>query len=94
MDFDKKKLVMMVEKKLQELIDSEDLVDMESLSSVNGKPMPEDGKGIMDIIKMLGGGKGISNEDDEALEMPEMEDEEDGVSHKNKKMIMLALSKK
>lgn len=111
MDFDKKKLIAMVEKKLQDLVDSEDLVDTESMAVVKGKPMGEDSKGLMDLLKLMGRGATkveIETEDEGPIEMsgescPMCEGEgceacgEDdglGVSAKNKKMIMMALSKK
>ena len=97
MEFDKKKLIAMVEKKLQDLLDSEELVDHEAMSVVKGKPMPEDGKGLMDLLKMFGGGKAeieIEQEESDEMPMDDMEEDESGVSAKNKKMIMMALSKK
>lgn len=112
MDFDKKKLIAMVEKKLQDLVDSEDLVDTESMAVVKGKPMEKESQGLMELLKMMGGGKAkvdIESEDEGPLEISESmcpmcegegceacegEDDGLGVSAKNKKMIMMALSKK
>jgi hypothetical protein len=108
MEFDKKKLLEMVQKKLQELIDSDELVDHESIMSVKGKAMPEEGKGLTDLLKMFGGGKAEieieAEEKEDEMEGPECPmcggegcpkcADESGVSSKNKKMIMMALSKK
>jgi len=102
MGFDKKKLMSAAEKALLELIDSDELVSPGIEKMVKSKPAkPEESKGLMEILKLMGMGMDKEPAEDEEEEMEEVEpfplaEEEDEMddSAKRKKAIMLAVMKK